>query len=123
MNWRQNTGYRDGSFQRCEACVFDALFEKRLKQSRCKICPKLQITEHCSSFLPWFVSAFVLRSLGRLQKKRRTERYCVNLENCRTKGFITERSMCLDIEQRGPEKSKVKHFIIGNYCCALEMKR
>ena len=77
-----------------------------------------------SSFsLSWYVLAVVLRSLGRSQKRRETERYCVNLENCRTKGFIMERNMCLDTEQHGLEKSKLKHFVIGNYRCALELRR
>ena len=64
-----------------------------------------------SFFLAWFVLAVVLRSLGRWQKKRRTERYFVNLENCRTKGFTMERNTCLDTGQHGLEKSKLKHFI------------
>ena len=81
-------------------------------------------TGHFSSFsLSWYVLAVVLRSLGRSQKRRETERYCVNLENCRTEGFIMERNMCLDTEQHGLEKSKLKHLVIGNYCYALELRR
>lgn len=64
-----------------------------------------------SFFLAWFVLAVVLRSLERWQKKRGTERYFVNLENSRTKGFTMERNTCLDTGQLGLEKSKLKHFI------------
>lgn len=78
-----------------------------------------------AAFSPWYVLGVVLRSLGRSQKKQGTERYCVNLENCRTKGFIMERNMCLDTELHGLEKSKLKYFVIGHYFFCLrteEMK-
>ena len=31
--------------------------------------------------------------------------------------------MCLDTEQHGLEKSELKHFVIGNYRCTLELRR
>lgn len=110
MNWRQNSGYRNGSFQRWKACVVG--LDKKAESM--KNLSKTLVYKLASFFLAWFVLAVVLRSLGRWQKKRGTERYFVNLENCRTKGFTMERNTCLDTGQHGLEKSKLKHFVNDN---------